>query len=84
MGKVLPPGICSSKAPSGWQTGNWTRLPAFPEVGEKPLRVGGGLTGVTVKGDELEALSPAVVTEIGPVVAPAGTVAWRRESESTL
>ena len=22
----LPRGICSSKAPSGWQIGNWTRL----------------------------------------------------------
>jgi hypothetical protein len=33
---------------------------------------------------ELVAVPLGVVTEIGPVVAPFGTVAWSSESESTV
>ena len=46
--------------------------PALPLVGEKPVIVGGG---TTVKFVLLVAVPPGVVTVIGPVVAPGGTVA---------
>ena len=49
-----------------------TLVPTDPLVGEKPVIVG-GLT--TVNALELVAVPPAVVALIGPVVAPAGTVA---------
>jgi hypothetical protein len=39
---------------------------------------------VTVKFVELEAVPPGVVTLIGPLVAPAGTVALIWVSESTV
>jgi hypothetical protein len=58
-----------------------TRRPAPPRVGEKLLMVG---AGTTVKEDELVALPEGVVTEMGPVVAPLGTVARMRESEATV
>jgi hypothetical protein len=35
----------------------------------------------TVNGDELVPVPPAVITEIGPVVAPLGTVAWISDAE---
>jgi hypothetical protein len=49
-----------------------TRWAAWPDAGEKPLMVGGGMT---VKADELVVMPPGVFTEIGPVVAPARSVA---------
>ena len=50
-----------------------TVVPAGPLVGVKALMVGG--PGVTVKEAELVAVPAGMITEIGPVVAPAGTVA---------
>ena len=51
----------------------WTLVPTGPLVGAKPLMVGG--LAVTVKLLVLLTVPPSVVTLIGPVVAPAGTVA---------
>jgi hypothetical protein len=61
-------------------------MPTDPLVGVKPLMVSGGeVTGtVTVNEDELMAVPEGLVTEMGPVVAPLGTVAWMRESEATV
>src|SRR5215217_6928066 len=54
-----------------------TAVPARPAPGEKDEIVGaaGGGAPVTLKLDALVAVPPAVVTAIGPVVAPLGTVA---------
>ena len=49
-----------------------TLVPTLPEVGEKDVMVGGG---ITVKGLTLRAVPPSVVTVIGPVVVPGATVA---------
>jgi hypothetical protein len=49
-----------------------TLVPTGPLVGVKPV-IAGGLT--TVKLLALVAVPPDVVTLIGPLVAPAGTVA---------
>jgi len=57
-----------------------TLVPTGPVVGVKELMAGAG----TAKEDELEPLPFGVHTEIGPVVAPLGTVAWISESESTV
>lgn len=51
-----------------------TAVPIPPLVGENPVMVGGAFA-TTVKVVPLAAVPPAVVTAIGPVVAPAGTVA---------
>jgi hypothetical protein len=48
-----------------------TVAPAGALVGEKPVTVGGG----TVNEVELETMPPGVVTLMGPVTAPTGTVA---------
>jgi hypothetical protein len=58
-----------------------TLVPTDPLVGEKPVIVG-RLT--TVNALELIAVPPAVVTLIGPVVTPAGTVARIAVAEVTL
>jgi hypothetical protein len=58
-----------------------TTVPTAPEAGVKLDTVGAGT--VTVKSDALVAVPPAVVTAIGPVVAPAGTVAVTCVAEST-
>ena len=50
-----------------------TLEPTCPFCGEKPAIVGGG---TTVNALLLVAVPPAVVTFSGPLVAPAGTVAW--------
>ena len=50
-----------------------TLVPTGPLVGVKLVIVGG--PAVTVKALALVAVPPEVVTLIGPVVAPAGTVA---------
>ena len=49
-----------------------TLAPAGPAGGRKPVIVG---AGPTVKSLALAAVPPGVVTAIGPVVAPEGTVA---------
>src|ERR1043166_6562973 len=55
-----------------------TLVPAGPLAGEKLVIVGG-----TRKFAELVAVPPAVVTLNGPVVTPAGAVAWIVVSEAT-
>src|SRR4029453_6849555 len=61
-----------------------TDVPTVPLVGLNDASVGNG-DGVTVKLVVLVAvLFPGFVTEIGPVVAPAGTVAVICESEFTV
>src|SRR5712691_8109595 len=63
----------------------WTFVPTGPLVGAKPLIVGGAGGGlVTVKLLALVAVPPPVVTPIGPVVAPEGTVAWITVGELTV
>jgi hypothetical protein len=59
----------------------WTAVPTGPLVGAKLVMVG-GLS--TVKLLELVAVPPGVVTLIGPVVAPEGTVAWIVVGEVTV
>jgi hypothetical protein len=54
-----------------------TALPTVPTAGEKPVIVG-ALDAPTVNGSLLVADPPGVVTLIGPVLAPAGTVATSR------
>lgn len=49
-----------------------TELPTAPLDGLKPVIVG---SGITVKSVPLVAVPPGVLTTIGPVVAPDGTVA---------
>jgi hypothetical protein len=51
----------------------WTLVPTGPLVGPKLVIVGGA--AVTVKSPALVAVPLGVVTLIGPVVAPEGTVA---------
>ena len=58
-----------------------TLVPTGPLVGSK-LVIVGGLT--TVKALLLVAVPPGVVTLSGPVVAPAGTVAWIAVAEVTV
>jgi len=58
-----------------------TTVPTGPITGEKDEIVG---AGVTVKLDALVAGPPPVVTPIGPVVAPEGTVVVICVSESTV
>ena len=60
-----------------------TDEPTGPDVGEIELIVGAAATVVTVKLPELVPVPPAVVTAIGPLVAPAGTVAVSCVSEPT-
>jgi hypothetical protein len=52
-------------------------------VGAKLVIVGGGTT-TTVNAPLLVAVPPGVVTLSGPVVAPAGTVAWIAVAEFTV
>ena len=52
-----------------------TLVPTGPLVGLKLAIVGGG--DITVKSDVLVIVSPLIVMEIGPVVAPAGTFTVR-------
>src|SRR3989441_3173369 len=58
-----------------------TVVPTPPLVGEKLVIVGGGMT---VKLPALLAVPPAVVTLIGPLVAPLGTVAAIDVAEFTV
>lgn len=59
-----------------------TSCPTGPLAGEKPLMLGAG--NVTVKLVALVAEPPTVVTLIGPLVAPTGTVALIDVAESTV
>jgi hypothetical protein len=52
-----------------------TEVPTGPFVGENELIFGATVPVVTVKLVELAAVPPGVVTLIGPLVAPLGTVA---------
>ena len=62
-----------------------TFVPTGPLVGVNDEMVGaGGVTVVTVKAFALVAVPPGVVTLIGPLVAPLGTVAWSAVSETTV
>src|SRR6267378_7701545 len=62
-----------------------TLVPAGPLAGVKSLMVGAGGGGlVTVKLLALLVVPPAVVTPMGPVPAPAGTVAWITVGELTV
>jgi len=58
-----------------------TWVPAGPLAGAKPEMDGGG---TTVNALALVAVPAGVVTLIGPVVAPAGTVAWIAVAELTV
>jgi hypothetical protein len=58
-----------------------TTVPTGPATGVKPVKVGGGMT---VKCVALVAVPPGVLTTIGPVVAPAGTVAVASVSLTTV
>ena len=60
-----------------------TLVPTGPLVGLNPEIEGAGGPGVTVKLPALVAVPAAVVTLIGPVVAPAGTVAMSHVSQTT-
>jgi hypothetical protein len=60
-----------------------TDVPAVPLVGLNDVMVGSG-DGVTVKFVALATVVPCLVTEIGPVVAPAGTMAVICEFEFTV
>jgi hypothetical protein len=59
-----------------------TVVPIGPLVGVNELIVGGG--PLFVNEDELVTMPFGAFTEIGPVVAPAGTIAWISELESTV
>jgi hypothetical protein len=59
-----------------------TDVPTEPDAGENPPIDGAGT--VTVKLAELEAVPSGVTTEIGPLVAPSGTVAVIRVFESSV
>jgi hypothetical protein len=78
---ALTPLKRTAEAPLKWLPVMSTIVPAGPLVGEKPVIVGGGMT---VKLLLLLAVPPGVVTLIGPVVAPAGTVAWIAVAELTV
>src|SRR5437899_523350 len=56
-----------------------TAVPRTPLVGEKEA-----MTGTSMKARELVTVPEGLVTEIGPLVAPFGTVAVIWESESTV
>ena len=60
-----------------------TFVPEGPLVGENDVIVGDP-AGVTVKSSALVAVPVAVMTDMGPVVAPGGTTAVMREGESTV
>jgi hypothetical protein len=62
-----------------------TFVPTGPLVGvNDPIVGAGGTTVVTVKAFALVAVPPGVVTAIGPVVAPPGTVAESAVSDTTV
>jgi len=60
-----------------------TAVPTVPLVGEKEVTCGAQAVWDTVNGVELVPVPAEVVTLIGPVEAPAGTVALMDESDTT-
>ncbi|NBT63679.1 MAG: hypothetical protein EBT02_18150, partial [Planctomycetia bacterium] len=62
-----------------------TEVPTSPEVGVKEVMEGGDKAG-TIKLAVVVTVAPGVVTEIGPVVAPVGTLAviWLAEFTTTV
>src|SRR5262245_31228498 len=56
-----------------------TYVPTGPLVGANEL-----IVGVAVNAAELVAVPLGVITEIGPVVAESGTIAWISDSETTV
>jgi hypothetical protein len=61
-----------------------TVVPTEPLLGEKPLIVGAGGRGLTVKFCGLAAVPPGLPTAIGPEVASTGMTARRLVSDSTV
>ena len=61
-----------------------TTVPTEPLVGEKEEIVGATVTVVTTKLVVVVAVPPGVVTAIGPVAAPVGTVAVSDVSDTTV
>jgi hypothetical protein len=61
-----------------------TLCPIGPEVGLNPVIVVVGVDPLTVNEPALVPVPPGVVTEIGPVVAPVGTLAVICPSPSTV
>jgi len=61
-------------APSKFVPFTVTVVPTGPDVGENEV-IDGAAVAVTTKSDELVAVPSGVVTEMGPVVVPLGTVA---------
>jgi hypothetical protein len=78
---ALAPTNVTAVAPVKFVPVMTTLVPTGPLVGLKFVMVGGGMT---VKLVALVAVPPGVVTAIGPVVAPAGTVAVICVERSTL
>src|SRR5206468_3186880 len=70
---------CTDVAPVKLAPVTVTSVPGAPLVGEKLL-----MRGATVKALALVAVPPPVVTLMGPVVAPVGTVAVILVAELTL
>jgi len=77
---VLVPFKITSVAPFRFAPLIVTDVPTPPPLGEKLVMVGGAMA-TTVKLVPLVAVPPSVVTAIGPVVRPEGTVAviWTSE-----
>jgi hypothetical protein len=59
-------------------------LPAASVPGERLISVGTGFGSITVKAATLVAVPPGVVTAIGPLVAPIGTVKVRVVALATV
>lgn len=81
---AFPPANVTEVAPESPEPLIATTVPTGPEVGEIDVIFGAATTAVTVKLDALDALPADVVTEIGPLVAPDGTVAVICVSELTV
>lgn len=71
---ALTPLNFTDVAPSKFVPFTVTVVPTGPDVGENEV-IDGAAVAVTMKSDELVAVPSGVVTEMGPVVAPLGTVA---------
>lgn len=81
---ALVPSNATTVAPPRFVPLIVTDVPTGPRVGENDEIDGDCVATVTVKLDELVAVPTGVVTPIGPLVAPAGTVAVIDVSDVTL
>src|SRR5262245_58346859 len=72
---------CTHRAPVKFEPRMSTTVPNRPSVGVNELIVGGG---TSANEDELQPVPFAVVTEIGPGVAPSGTFVSMNPSDWTL